>query len=180
MAFILALAGAVVGVAGSAMASEASIKAGKRADELNREKAKAVKAEAGEAMLAEREQKERIVSRATALAAAGGGSVSDPTTQKILGNLEGEGQYRELLQLYRGEREAKLLTEQGKALKQEGRDRANAYAAQGIASALQGVSSAYSQYNQSRINNVPGTQQARNGVMPVIRTQRTYTPARFG
>ena len=155
MAMILGLVGLVAGVAGSGMANEAAIKAGKQEQAFRRKQATAVRAEASQTAWNERENKERILSRATALAAASGAGVSDPTMVKILGDLEGEGAYREAVAVYQGEAQAKLLEQMGDSAKQEGRDKADYYGAQGISSALQGASTLYSQYNNTQATQRP-------------------------
>jgi hypothetical protein len=178
---ILGLVGLVAGVAGSGMANEAAIKAGKQEQAFRRKQATAIRAEASQTAWNERENKERILSRATALAAASGAGVSDPTMVKILGDLEGEGAYREAVAVYQGEAQARLLEEMGDAAKQAGRDKADYYGAQGIASALQGASTLYSQYNTSSPNTSTVTNGTRNGVPAVVPGKTsTYTPRKLG
>lgn len=57
----------------------------------------------------QRRQAQIAESRTVALAAAGGGSASDPTVQNIVGNIAGEGEYRALTALYQGEESARNL-----------------------------------------------------------------------
>jgi len=50
-----------------------------------------------------------LQSRALALAAAGGGGASDPTIVNIMGSIAGEGAYRSMVSLYKGEEQARAL-----------------------------------------------------------------------
>ena len=172
MAMILGLVGMVASVAGSGMANQAAIKAGKQEQEFRRTQATAVRAEASQTAWNERENKQRILSRATALAAASGAGVSDPTMVKILGDLEGEGAYREAVAVYQGEAQARLLEDMGDAAKQAGRDKADYYGAQGIATALQGASTLYSQYNST-----PGTQPTQR---PIWKPSANFVDQSYG
>lgn len=91
---------------------------------------------------AERARREArfMESRATALAAAGGGSASDPTVVNLIGGIREEGEYNALTALYNGQqgydslRTAASMTRQtGKASRSAGRTKA-------VATALSGAS----------------------------------------
>lgn len=58
----------------------------------------------------EEARRSRILqSRALAIAAAGGGSASDPTAQKIIGDIAGAGAYQSMVSLYEGESKARAF-----------------------------------------------------------------------
>lgn len=164
---------ALIGVAGLAFSAYGSSKSKSAAKEAGREgqiakefeakqlerQAVASLGSAQRTMLAERRRKELVVSRAQALAAFGGGGVSDPTVQNIVSDIEGEGAYREAIALYQGEDEARKLNEsaylsrkEGAVIRRGGQAQARAYQAQGISTALQGASSLYTKYSQSQTN----------------------------
>lgn len=70
---------------------------------------------------AEQRRRAAIVSsNARAAAATSGGSVSDPTVQNIIGNIEGEGEYRALTSLYQGEDAARGMETQANLWNYEG------------------------------------------------------------
>lgn len=169
MAFLAAVIpyiSAIAGVAGSAMQANAAREAGKAGQEAKEYEAKryeeqaiASVASAQREMLNERRKKELIVSRAQALAAFGGGSVNDPTIQNIIGDLDGEGAYREAIALYQGEEEARKLNTaaglsrmEGLNLRKGGEATSRAYAIQGVSSAISSASSLYAKYNQGAYN----------------------------
>lgn len=66
-------------------------------------------------------EKERMQSRAIALAAASGGGVDDPGMVSLLGDLNAEGEYRVMAKLWRGQDEAEGLRFRADAAKREGR-----------------------------------------------------------
>lgn len=166
MAALVGVLGLAVSVYGSQQSSVAAEKAGKEGQRAKEYEAKqyekqatAVIGSAQRTMLAERRRKEMVVSRAQALAAFGGGSVSDPTVQNIVSDLEGEGAYREAIALYQGEDESRKLNEaaslsrrEGAVIRKGGRSLSRAYQAQGISTALQGASSLYTRYSQNQAN----------------------------
>ena len=164
MAALIGVIGLVASVGGSAMQGEAARRAGKAGQEQKEYEAaryeqQAVQevASAQRDMLEERRRKELVVSRAQALAAFGGGGVSDPTVQNIIADLDSEGAYREAVALYQGKESARQLHQsadlarlEGRNIRQGGKDLAAAYTVQGIASAAQQASSLYTKYSQSQ------------------------------
>ena len=74
-----------------------------------RHKAAARRAESGSESREEKRQGRIKMSRAQAVAAAGGGSLADPTIVNLMGDLEAESEYRALTRLYEGEEEARGL-----------------------------------------------------------------------
>lgn len=166
LAAVLPYISLIAGVGGSAMQASAAREAGKAGQEMKELEAQNYEAQAVQSvasaqreMLNERRRKELVVSRAQALAAFGGGGVNDPTVQNIIGDLEGEGAYREAIALYQGEEEARKLEYaaglsrlEGLNLRKGGEAQSRAYAIQGVASAVQSASSLYSKYNQAKYN----------------------------
>lgn len=162
--------GGIASVAGSAAQAKAARKSGRLGQEQKEYEAKQYEKQAIQSvassqreMLDERRKKELVISRAQALAAFGGGGVSDPTVQNIIADIDGEGAYREAVALYQGESEAAKLTEaanlsrrEGAIIRKGGKDLARAHEIQGVVSAAQSVTSLYGRYNQGRYN----TQQA--------------------
>lgn len=161
MATFLKAVGTIAGVGGSALSADGAKKAGKAGQQAKEYEARQYEAQAVQVigtaqrdMLKERRQKEMVVSRAQALAAFGGGSVSDPTVVNIIADLENEGAYREAVALYQGEEEANKLRQaaglakmEGRVIRKGGQAQAKAYAYQGVATAAQGFSSMYSKYS---------------------------------
>ena len=68
----------------------------------------------------ERRQGELLRSRATAVAAASGAGVDDPTVLNTLGDITAEGEIRALYSIYNGDIEATDLTLQAQAVRDEG------------------------------------------------------------
>lgn len=104
------------------------------------------------AALEEKRRVDLVQSRALAVAAAGGGSASDPTVVRILSDLEGEGAYRAAVALYGGEdRAAKLRAAadsrvfEGEAAARIGRQKESSY---NIASAGSVASAGYSFFSK--------------------------------
>lgn len=101
----------------------------------------------------ERRTADLLSSRAQALAASGGGGVSDPTTFNLMADIEGEGSYRASVALYQGEENARRLRLAAKAKRFEGEAaergaavRAGAYSMAAGATAAEGISSFYTKY----------------------------------
>jgi hypothetical protein len=80
-----------------------------------------------ERAIAQRRAQERtreaslLAGRARAVAGASGGTVSDPTVTTILKNIETEGEYNALAEMYRGKTDQATLLGQAKATRMEGR-----------------------------------------------------------
>lgn len=85
-------------------------------------------------------------SRAQALAAAGGGSATDPTVVNIQSNIAGEGEYNALSALYTGEERARGLEEGADAKIYEGRTAKRASLMKAGATILGGASSLMGKY----------------------------------
>lgn len=94
-----------------------------------------------------------IASRAVALAAAGGGNVSDPGIVKVIADIEGEGAYRSAVALYAGEDQARRDRMAASAKRYEGAVAEHGgnitgmnYNIAGGAALLKGSSSLYEKY----------------------------------
>jgi hypothetical protein len=98
----------------------------------------------------QRRQGELIQSRAIALAAAGGGSVTDPGIVHLLAGNAGETAYRSAVALYEGEDRARTMRESAKAAEysgamsaQAGRDRQKASMTSAFGDLVKGGNSLY-------------------------------------
>jgi hypothetical protein len=107
------------------------------------------------AAMEEKRQSNFVASRALAVAAASGGSVSDPTIVKLLTNIKGEGAYRAGVAMYEGESQARKLRLKAISIRAgaaegvvEGvrQERAYRLAAYGVG--LGGAASLYSKYGR--------------------------------
>jgi hypothetical protein len=168
MAYLTGILSLIVGVAGTSMSAEASKEAGKEGQKQKEYEANVLEEQATNAvgegqreMLNERRRKEMVISRATALAAFGGGSVSDVTVQNIVADIDNEGSYREAVALYQGEYKGRQLNEsarlsrmEGQLARKGGNLQARAQVVQGTSNALGQVSSLYTKYSQ---NNTPAS-----------------------
>lgn len=105
---------------------------------LLRRKASTRRAAAQREAIEERNNKELVKSRARAVAAAGGGGVDDPTIVNILGDIEGEGEFRALSRLWSGEEDATDLNNQAAARETSGKNAKKAGLIKGVSSVLQG------------------------------------------
>jgi len=106
--------------------------------------------------LEQRRRAKLVASRALAVAAASGGSASDPTVAKLIADIDGEGAHRAALELYQGEDQARKLRMAGDAARYEGevarrggQTAQTAYQLQGLAQGLKVGSSLYQKYGQS-------------------------------
>jgi len=117
-------------------------KAAKRAGDLDAEQLlqKAGTRRAAGQRDAEEEQRntELAYSRALAVAASSGGGVSDPTVVKLIGDLQGEGEYRVLSKLFVAEDEAEGLEYRATVAKREGRAKRRAYNIAAVGSLVEG------------------------------------------
>lgn len=167
MAFLIPLVPTLLGVAGSLDAADKSKKAGQRAQMQKNYQAAQLEQDAGQVRavaqqegLQERQKTKLVASRALALTAAGGGGTNDPTIVNIIGDINGEGAYREAVALYQGEENARKLSEgakftrlEGEVAERSGKEQARAYQYQAGMYAARGGSSLYSKYGGSQ----PGT-----------------------
>lgn len=101
----------------------------------------------------QRRQAELVQSRAIAVAAAGGGGVSDETIVRLLSRQAGEGAYRSAVALYKGEERARQLRMQASAKLYEGdlaaesaNTRADSYKTAAAGSLLNSGATLFSRY----------------------------------
>jgi len=97
----------------------------------------------------ERRNTAYLTSRAQALAAASGGSATDPTVTNVIGNIEGEGEYRALSALASGETQATGLETQARAARNQGSAARTAGNISSLSTVLSGASSFYDKYGRS-------------------------------
>jgi hypothetical protein len=102
-----AAAGAAVSAAGAAQQGRAANKlAGFQARQLTQQ-AGQDRATAQRQAIGQRHEATLAGSRARALTAAGGGSMLDPSSVNIMGDIEGQGEYNALSALFNGEERAR-------------------------------------------------------------------------
>lgn len=145
------------GASDAAAAAERNAAAVKAAKEYE---AKQLEQNAGQAIAAshraaldQERQAQLVASRALAVAAAGGGGVSDPTIVRLLSKIQGEGAYRRGLAIYDGEDKARVMRMQAAARRFEGElgvqggdAMASAYLTKGATGMVSGIGSLFSKY----------------------------------
>ena len=153
----LQIAGTVLNAGGSFAQSNNYSNYGDSAVALGKFKADQLRERAGQVIGASQRQAADVdlqakytASRAIALAAAGGGGVSDPTIQHLMANNAQEAAYRKSLALYQGNDQARVLNLQatsaeyeGQLAKQKAQSEASAMSAKGGAGILSGASSLF-------------------------------------
>jgi hypothetical protein len=68
-----------------------------------------------------RQEKERVLSRQRAVAAASGAGATDPSVEAVMGKTEQEGEYNALLEMYRGQQNRADLYAEAKTRRKEGK-----------------------------------------------------------
>jgi hypothetical protein len=145
---------------GKSSAGDAAALAGAQQQEAARYEAAQARINAGQAIAAsqrtaqeQRRQGELVQSRAIALAAAGGGSTTDPGIIHLLASNAGETAYRSAVALYEGEDKARSLREMAKAKEYSGaqaaaagRDQQSALKIGAFGDLLKGGASLYSTF----------------------------------
>lgn len=141
-------AGSAARRAGEAQKTEADYEA----TQLEQNAGQATAAAQRQAM-EERRRAALQVSRGVAVAAAGGGATSDPTVQKLLADISGEGAYRASVDLYQGEEKARQLRMGAAAKRYEGdvalrggEDKQTAYTYGGLGALATGAAGLYGKY----------------------------------
>lgn len=145
----------------SARASRRAAKDSKKASKFEaaqyRQQAGQERASSQRQAIEERRASRIAQSRAVAVAAASGAGASDPTVNKIIGNLAADGEYNALSALFSGEESARGLEMAAKGAEFEGnswatayRTRANSYRSAArstaIGTAVEGASSFLEKY----------------------------------
>lgn len=118
----LTAASAVIGVGSTLMAGKqqdayAKFEAGQLEANAKSERAASQRQAADE-----KKRSDYLQSRATALAASGGGAANDPTIENIIAGLDSEGEYRALSALYNGEQAASGMEMGANVRRIEGRN----------------------------------------------------------
>lgn len=141
----MAVAAVAVGVVGLALQAYSAINANQDAKKIAAKKrqlaefdAEQLEGQAGQELaasqrvaLTEERQSKLVQSRALALAAASGGSASDPTVLRIVSGIASEGAYRQNLALYQGEEKARQMRLTARAERITGEIQAGSSASQG-------------------------------------------------
>jgi hypothetical protein len=118
----MAIGGKVLQAGGSIFGGIAANKAAKAEAGQLKTQAGLERATSQREAMEERRQARLLNSRALAVAAASGGAVDDPSVVNLMADIDAEGEYRALTQLYEGETEARGLEAQAKARRKEGRN----------------------------------------------------------
>lgn len=97
----------------------------------------------------ERRQADLVASRATAVAAKDG-STTDPTVQRIVEDINTEGELRALTRLYEGDERARGMRSTADAVRRGAVEAQQAYAMQAGSTALTGATDLYAKYGGSK------------------------------
>lgn len=89
----------------------------------------------------ERRKSKQLQSRALALAAASGASVSDPQMTNVFADIESQGNLNARARIYEGDTMAASRNEQAELLRMQGRDIARRGRRTGMATLISGISS---------------------------------------
>ena len=114
------LAGLAISMVSMAAQAEASEQAGKDKQSLLQREAKKRMAVASHEMAQQYRLAERVLDRATAVAASQGGGMNDPTMINIMAELDSETEYQAMQALYRGREDADTLIYNGQIARNEG------------------------------------------------------------
>lgn len=116
-------------VAGTALDAGGTILSGRAESKQLKSQARQLEAMAGNtrgtaqrSAREERRQAKLASSRALAVAAASGGGATDPTVVNIMADLEAEGEYRALAQMYEGEEMARSQQAEALARRKEAKN----------------------------------------------------------
>lgn len=154
------IAASVLSIAGNLNAGESAKAAGLQQQAEANNAARQMRVNAGQALAVaqrdayeERRQGSLVQSRAMALLASSGGSVTDPTAIRLLASNAGETAYRSAVALYKGEDESRQLITQadatetsGKVAAETGRDVQKSYNFRAFGDLINGGSSLYEKY----------------------------------
>lgn len=156
----MSVAGAVSSIAGGFSAANAAKTTAERQKAEAEFEAEQMTQAAGQAIatsqrdaIEQRRQARLVQSRAIAISAASGASVTDPTVVNLIGDIAGQGSYRAAVALYQGEDKARQLNMgaaakryEGEVALETGRNKARAYQIQGITGALGSASTLFGKY----------------------------------
>jgi len=143
----LQIAGVVLSAVGMAESGANKKKAASSEAAQLAKRAAARRAESQYAAEDERRQARLVQSRALAVAAAGGGSIADPTIVNIMGDIEAEGEIAALSRLYEGYEESGGLEDAAVLRRREGRAAQSAGLISAASTTMQGVATLRSKYN---------------------------------
>lgn len=177
---IMSVVGTAVSVIGQMNAAKASEQQGlaiammrqSEAAELERQ-AGEQKAESQRVAQEERRRSRLVASRAVALTAGQGGGVEDPTIQRLLADIQGEGGYRAAVRLYEGEEAARQLQfgassrrASGMAAYDEAQNTGTAMRIGALGSLISGAGSMYEKYDIAK--NKPKASASSGSYLPLV------------
>lgn len=119
---IIGLAGTGLGAVGSILEGQSAASAAEAEGIQAIAQAKSARATSQRQANEERRQGDLAISRAQAVAAAGGGGATDPTVLNIVGDIAGQSEYNALSALYEGTTAADTLEYQAKIKAMQARD----------------------------------------------------------
>lgn len=152
--------GSILGLVGNMSAASGARTAGARQQQAADFEASQLDQQAGQSVAAsqraamDEERRARLLaSRGIAVAAAGGGAVTDPTISKLLADISGEGAYRASVALYQGEERARqqrlaanVRRYEGDVALEGGGQRADAFTYAGLGNLATGGASLWAKY----------------------------------
>ena len=147
---IISVIGIILNTAGQLSAADAERQRGIESQRIAEERAKTAIVSGQQTMFKERNKTDLVASRALALAAASGGSATDPTTLGVIEDIRGEGAYREQVAMYVAEEDARILRMGGVEARREGESRASARTIGAFGSLVSSGASMYSKYRGSK------------------------------
>lgn len=139
---------------GTVLSAGSQLKAGDEADAAGKYNQAALNTQANNEEAAsqrqaidKRRQAALASSRAQAVAAASGGGASDTTVVNTIADIEGQGEFQALSDLYNGAERGSQLRQQGAMARYEGRQAQKASRVQAATTVLSGASSMFTKYN---------------------------------
>ncbi len=174
---IASVAGTATTIVGSVMQARAQKQAGAAAQAAANYEASQLDMSAKEEVAAgqresieTRRQKDLLLSRARAVAAAGTGSASDVSTVDALADIEREGTYRSSLAMYGGIQRAKGTRAQAEATRRSGQAAATGALMAARGTIIGGIGSAFNQASSFFLNYGGGQPGGAGGGVPFYGT----------
>lgn len=148
----LAAVGAIVGAIGKLKSGEDAAQQGELQAIQLRANANASQASAQRQAVDVQRRTDLVSSRVTALAAASGGSATDPSVVTDIENIQGEGHYQAMSRLYNGEVQGQSLDNQADTTIREGNAKRTASYYSAASSVLSTGSNLYTKYGAGATN----------------------------
>lgn len=153
-------------VASTAVQAAGTLASGKAEKQASFSQAKQLNQQAGQERAASqrmalqnRREADVAASRATAFAAASGGSATDPTVTKIVSDIAGQGEFNALTSLYNGEERARGMEYGAKVKIAEGSNAKKASQTKALGTILSTASSLYGRFGNGGPPPIEGSSQ---------------------